>query len=170
MGDGTETTAASSDVVGRPTVAATVHVERGAVQNFAVAVTDENPVYTNLEAARAAGFDNIPAPPTFTFAVQNAGKFAEEQPPDPTGGRSPMMEVIGTLMANGGMVLHGEQEFVYHRPVVVGDTLHANGKVVDHYSKQSGERTMTFLVMETVYSDDAGEPVVTERFNLIHRS
>jgi hypothetical protein len=24
--------------------------------------------------------------------------------------------------------------------------------------------------METVYSDDAGVPVVTERFNLIHRS
>lgn len=171
MGEGTDPTAGTtSDVVGRPTVAATVHVERGAVQNFALAVTDDNPVYTDLEAARAAGFDAIPAPPTFTFASQNCGKFAEEQPPDPTGGRSPMMEVIGTLMANGGMVLHGEQEFVYHRPVLVGDTLHANGKVVDHYSKQSGERTMTFLVMETVYSDDAGEPVVTERFNLIHRS
>jgi acyl dehydratase len=165
-----ESRGAASDVVGRPTVAATVHVERGAVQNFALAVTDANPVYADRRVAQDAGLGDIPAPPTFTFALQNCGKFAEEQPPDPTGGRNVMMEVIGTLMANGGMVLHGEQEFVYHRPVVVGDTLHADGKVVDHYTKQSGERTMTFLVMETVYSDDAGEPVVTERFNLIHRS
>jgi acyl dehydratase len=159
-----------SEVIGRPTVAATVHVERGPVQAFAEAVTDSNPVYRDLDAARAAGFDAVPAPPTFTFAVQNRGRFAEDQPPDPTEGRNVMMEVIGTLMAEGGMVLHGEQEFIYHRPVVVGDTLHAEGKVTDQYSKQSGDRTMTFLVMETVYSDDAGEPVVTERFNLIHRS
>jgi acyl dehydratase len=173
MGEASEEAEGSDgarDVVGRPTVAATVHVERGAVQSFAAAVTDQNPVYSDLSAAQAAGFTAIPAPPTFTFAVQNCGRFAEEQPPDPTGGRNVMMEVIGTLMANGGIVLHGEQEFIYHRPVVVGDTLHADGKVVDHYTKQSGERTMTFLVMETVYSDDAGVPVVTERFNLIHRS
>ena len=74
---------------------------------------------------------------------------------------------------NLGMVLGVDdfvQEFTYHRPVVVGETLHVEGKLTDKYSKQSGERTMTFLVMETVFSDDAGEPVVTERFNLIHRS
>ena len=40
-----------------------------------------------------------------------------------------MMEVIGTLMAKGGMVLHGEQEFVYHRPLVVGERLQNEGVV-----------------------------------------
>lgn len=159
----------ASEVIGRPTVAATVHVERGPVTNFAAAVTDSNPVYRSAEAATAAGFDAIPAPPTFTFALQNWGKYPEDQPPDPTGGRNVMAEVIGSLMAEGGMVLHGEQEFLYHRPVEVGDTLHAAGKVTDHYTKESNGRVMTFLVMETVYSGDDGEPVVTERFNLIHR-
>jgi hypothetical protein len=28
---------------------------------------------------------------------------------------------------------------------------------------------MTFIVMENVFSNEAGEPVVTEIFNLIHR-
>ena len=168
-GDSGTTSGTTSEVVGRPTVAATVHVERGPLTTFATAVTDPNPVYRDLDAARAAGFDSIPAPPTFTFALQNCGKFPEDQPPDPTGGSNVMMEVIGTLMAEGGMVLHGEQEFIYHQPVQVGDTLHANGKVTDHYTKESNGRTMTFLVMETVYADDAGAPVVTERFNLIHR-
>ncbi len=158
------------DVVGRPTGAATIHVERGPVAAFAQATTDQSSVYQSLEAAKAAGFDAIPAPPTFTFAAAHWGKFGEDQPPDPTEGRNPMRELMGALMAEGGMVLHGEQEFVYHRPVVVGDTLHHEGEVVDLYTKQSGERTMTFLVIENRFTDDDGEPVVTERFNLIHRA
>jgi len=157
------------DVVGRPTGAATVHIERGPVQAFATAVTDANPVYHDLDAARAAGFDSIPAPPTFTFAHRHQSAFAEDQPEDPTGGSNPMAEIMGGLMANGGLILHGEQEFTYHRPVVVGDTLHSYAEVVDLYSKESKGSTMTFLVIETRFTDDAGEPVVTERFNLIHR-
>jgi hydroxyacyl-ACP dehydratase HTD2-like protein with hotdog domain len=81
-----------------------------------------------------------------------------------------MMEVIGSLMAKGGMVLHGEQEFVYHRPIVVGDVVHREGKVADLYSKESGGRTMTFLVTEDEYRDADGELVLTARMNLIHRS
>jgi hypothetical protein len=67
------------------------------------------------------------------------------------------------------MILHGEQEFVYHKSVQVGDTLHKEGRIVDLYSKEAKGRTMTFLVMETIFKDDDGDPVVTERFNLIHR-
>ncbi len=158
------------DVVGRPTGASTIHVERGPVTAFARALTDANPVYGDLEVARAAGFDAIPAPPTFTFAAQFMGRWAEDQPDDPTGGRNPMGEIMGELMAGGGLILHGEQEFTYHRPVVVGDTLHHEGEVVDLYTKESGERTMTFVVIENRFTDDDGRPVVTERFNLIHRS
>jgi acyl dehydratase len=159
------------DVVGLPTGAATVHVERGPVAKFARSVTDENPVYHDLAAAREAGFDHIPAPPTFTFSAAGFwGVFPEDQPADPTGGRgTPSRRLMSELMKGGGMVLHGEQEFIYHKPVQVGQTLHQEGKVTDLYSKEAKGRTMTFLVMETVFKDDAGDPVVTERFNLIHR-
>jgi acyl dehydratase len=157
-------------VVGRPTGAATIHVERGPVTGFAKAVTDDNPIYADARAAVAAGFDAIPAPPTWTFAAHASGVFPEDQPEDPTGGSNPMGEIMGQLMAGGGLILHGEQEFTYHRPVVVGDTLHHEGEVVDLYTKESGERVMTFLVIENRFTDDDGQPVVTERFNLIHRS
>ena len=157
-------------VVGRPTGAATIHVERGPVTAFAKAVTDGNPIYEDPAKASEAGFDAIPAPPTFTFAAQAWGKFPEDQPEDPTGGKNPMAEIMGQLMADGGLILHGEQEFTYHRPVVVGDTLHHEGEVVDLYTKESGERVMTFLVIENRFTDDDGQPVVTETFNLIHRS
>lgn len=161
----------ASDVVGRPTGAAKVVIERGPVAKFADAVHNDSPVYQRDDAARAAGFPAIPAPPTYAFSsLQYWGTYPEDQPEDPSGGKNPMMEAIGTLMAKGGMVLHGEQEFEYHRPIVVGDVLHNEGKVVDYYTKEKNGRTMTFIVTEDVYTDDRGEKVLTSRMNLLHRT
>ena len=81
-----------------------------------------------------------------------------------------MFEVMGKLYANGGMVLHGEQSFTYHQPIVAGDVLTYEGVVRDIYAKQSGDRTMTFIVVEDTYRNQAGEPVLTSTMNLIHRS
>ena len=50
-------------------------------------------------------------------------------------------------MAKGGLILHGEQEFIYHRPVQVGDVLVGEGKITDAYQKESKGRTMTFIVL-----------------------
>jgi acyl dehydratase len=157
-------------IIGQPTGKAKVVVERGPVSHFAAAVGSTSPIYRNPEAAQAAGFDAIPAPPTWPFAMEFSGKFEEIQPSDaPTG--NPLMTAVGPLMAKGGLILHGEQEFIYHRPVVVGDVLVSEGKITDAYQKDSKGKTMTFIVSETNWSDAAtGEPVVTARFNLIHRS
>ena len=159
------------DVVGLPTGKATITVERGPVTQFAAAVTDTNPIYRNKDAAKAAGFDDIPVPPTYFFSGATFwGAFPETQPSDANPARNPTMEIIGKLMSKGGMVLHGEEEFTYHKPVVVGDTIKSEGKVVDLYEKPSGERTMTFLVTENEYRNQRGELVLTARMNLIHRS
>ena len=81
-----------------------------------------------------------------------------------------MGAVLGPLMAKGGLILHGEQEFTYHRPVFAGDVLEGKGLVVDAYQKESKGKTMTFVVVETAWSDSAtGEPVCTSRMNIIHR-
>ena len=158
-----------SEYIGRPTTRGTLVVERGPLMNFAKAVLDESAVYRNAEVARQQGFDDIPAPPTFGFSIQNWGRWEElqtEEQPEV----NPMFEVMGKLYAGGGMILHGEQEFTYHRPLVCGQTLHYEGVVRDIYQKASGERTMTFIVVEDTYRDDAGEPVLTSTMNLIHRS
>lgn len=158
-----------TSIIGEPTTKATVVVERGPVSFFADAVVDFSSIYRDPRAAEAAGLAGIPAPPTFPFAMENWGKFAELQPADAPEG-NPMAKVFGTLMAKGGIILHGEQEFTYHRPVLVGDRLNGEGKVVDVYQKESKGKTMTFLVTETVWTDEkTGEPVVTTRFNVIHR-
>jgi acyl dehydratase len=157
-------------VIGKPTGRSTVVVERGPVAFFASTVGEKSPVYRDPQAAAAAGLAGIPAPPTFPIAMESWGKFAELQP---EGGTvlSPLATVIGPLMSGGGLILHGEQEFVYHRPVMVGDVLEGDGKVVDAYQKESKGKTMTFLVTETEWTDkETGEPVVTTRFNVIHRA
>jgi acyl dehydratase len=157
--------------IGQPIGTSKVVVERGPVQHFADAVLSTSPIYHNPEAARQAGFDNIPAPPTWAFAMEFSGKFEELQPSNAPTGENPLGKVIGPLIAKGGLILHGEQEFIYHRPVEVGDVLVSEGKIVDAYQKESKGRTMTFIVQETNWSDDkTGEPVVTARFNLIHRA
>jgi len=162
--------AVDTSIIGRETGRARVQVERAPLANFAKAVKDDNAVYSDVNAAEAAGFDGVPAPATFGFALEFWGRYPElQQGLKPVEG-NPMFEVIGKLMQNGGLVLHGEQEFEYHRPIVAGDVLRSEGKVVDAYEKESKGKTMTFVVSETVWSDDkTGEPVLTARFNLIHR-
>jgi acyl dehydratase len=165
--------AVDTSVIGQVTGKWKIVVERGPVANFAKAVKDDNPVYQDAQAAKAAGFDAIPAPPTYPFAMQNWGAFPELQPEDnpATGPTSPVMKIMGGLMSKGGMILHGEQEFTYHRPLSVGDVLVGEGKVVDLYEKESKGKTMTFLVTENSFTDEkTGQPVVTARMNLIHRA
>jgi len=158
------------DYIGLPTGAGTVHLERGSVARFAQAVTDQNTVYQDATAAQAQGFDAPPLPPTWTFASSFLGTRPEEQPQDPTGGEgNPMMKLISELMKEGGIVLHGEQEFRYHQVAQCGDVLNWKGVITDAYTRESKGKLMTFLVMETVFCNQAGEPVVTEVFNLIHR-
>jgi len=159
------------EVVGRSTGTSTLVIERGPVTRFAEAVTESSPIYQRRDAAQAAGFADIPVPPTWFFsAAGHWGAFPEEQPPDGQPETNPTMEIIGALMAKGGLVLHGEEEFTYHKPATVGQTIRSEGEVVDLYEKPTGDKTMTFLVTETRYYDEAGDLVVTSRMNLIHRS
>ena len=158
-----------SKIIGKPTGTTVVTVERGQLALFAHAVKDESPIYRDPRAAAAAGLPGIPAPPTYPFVMENFGAYPELQTADaPTG--NPMAEVLGPLMANGGLILHGEQEFTYTRPVLAGDVLVGEGKVVDAYVKESKGKTMTFIVVETAFTEQAtGDPVCTSRMNIIHR-
>ncbi len=162
--------AVDTSIIGKPAGARRVHVERGPVEFFATALKDDNPVYHGAAAAADAGFSGIPAPPTYSFVMGHPGAWPDDQPPDPTGGSHPGFAIIGGLMReHGGLVLHGEQEFVYHRPIVAGDVLDGTSVIADVYEKEAKGSIMVFVVTETVWRDATGSPVVTERFNLIHK-
>ena len=164
--------AVDTSVIGKHTGAWRVVLDQSVLANFAKSVGDKSAVYQQDTAARAAGLKAVPAPPTFTFAAPYWAAFrADEQPADPTEGLgNPMHSIMGDLFAKGALVLHGEQEFTFHRTPVAGDVLDGLQTITDIYEKDTDKASMTFVVMETNWTDAAtSEPVVTERFNLIAR-
>jgi hydroxyacyl-ACP dehydratase HTD2-like protein with hotdog domain len=129
----------------------TVRVEWGPVKTFAAAVTDRRAEYQSPDAV---------VPPTFPFAWGYWGTVG--------GGAAGLP--IGELRGPGRMILHGEQEFVYHAPVRVGDVLEGTSRIADVYEKATSSALMEFYVMETSWRHQAsGDPVVDSRFTLIVR-
>src|SRR2546425_7802969 len=120
--------AVDTSIIGRETGRARVQVERAPIANFAKAVKDDNPLYSDSGAAKAAGFDGAPAPPTFGFALEFWGRYPDLQQGLAAVQGNPMMEVIGKLMQNGGVLLPGGEGVEEHRPVRAGGGLRRGGK------------------------------------------
>ena len=162
----------STDLVGKRLASAVVAVERGPVAVFATAVGDDGPVYRSARAAAALGLDGIPVPPTFAFASAYWGAFAEHQP-SPAAESASLVELIALLRrGRRGVVLHGEQEFAYYRPMRVGDTLHVDG-FVEHVTEKPGNNSrpdMTVMVVRTDYRDPNARLVTTARSTYLFRS
>ncbi|MFC5993559.1 MaoC family dehydratase N-terminal domain-containing protein [Pseudonocardia hispaniensis] len=132
----------------QPTVA--VDVERGRLRAFAHAIGETDPVYTDLDAARAAGHPDLPVPPTFLFGL-GAGDFA-------------WLTGLGVDLRR---VLHGEQHFTYHDVAHAGDTLILAPRIVEVFSKRAG--ALQFLVREITVRRDDGSAVADLRETMIVR-
>ncbi len=160
---------AATDLIGRKLKEAVFVVERGPVARFAEGVLATSPVYTSPAAAADAGFDGIPVPPTFTFAAQYWGAFAEAQPAaDPDAAE--VATVFEQLRAEGGMNLHGEQEFRYHSPIYVGQRLHVSGVIEDVSVKEGkGGAVMTAVKCVTEIKHEDGTPAVTQIMTILNR-
>ena len=130
----------------------TARIEQGPVRAFAAAVKDDPGHFTGPDA---------PVPPTFPFVMSYWGSMG-------TGGAAGLP--IEKLRGPGRMILHGEQEFQYHRPPRVGEELTGTGRISDVYEKDTSKATMEFYVREVDWRDASGEPVVTDRFTLIVRA
>jgi hypothetical protein len=128
-----------------------VRVVSGPVRVFANAVKDPSPQY--------AGDDAV-VPPTFPFSWSYWGTIEGSTKGLP----------IDKLRGPGRMILHGEQEFVYHRQPKVGDVLEGTARISDVYEKDSSSALMEFYVQETSWKDaSTGEPVCDVKFTLIVR-
>ena len=125
------------------------------VQDFARAVGEDNPVFFDVEVAEQHGFPNVVAPPTFTttqiFQVPRDRRERE----------------LGANL-DYGRVLHGEQEFVYKRLPVAGETLSGRMRITRDFTKE-GKRggSMRFVTYESVFTDAAGDEVLTAYYTLI---
>jgi len=142
-----------------------VRIEHGPVWVFARAVKERNPVYASDRAARAAGFDAVPCPPTFTFVVAHAGARPDLQPEPPAGVAA---DLSAASVAGPGLYLHGEQEFVYHRQPAVGDELEGRTRVSRPQRKDGGRQPMVLTWYQTRWCDLDGTPVVDELITSVY--
>jgi hypothetical protein len=143
-----------------------VVIERSPVENFARVLKLDDEIFFNPEEARLKGFSNIVVPLTYPFVMDFWGKFVELQPaftPEISLG-----SILGPLIAKGGLILHGEQEFIYHKVLTVGDHLRGESIVKDIYQKPTRDKTMTFVVTQTAWVDLSGNPCVDVISNVIH--
>ncbi|RYF32908.1 MAG: MaoC family dehydratase [Comamonadaceae bacterium] len=126
-------------------------IERSRLQFFAKAIGEIDPVYTDKAAAQAAGYADLPAPPTFLFAAELD-----------SGATDRLVADLGIPIAK---LLHGEQSFSYRRVVCVGDTVTVQSSITDIYDKKNG--ALEFVVKTSVATDQHGEPVAELRTVLV---
>ncbi|MFF7731299.1 MaoC family dehydratase N-terminal domain-containing protein [Streptomyces sp. NPDC008001] len=127
-------------------------VGREKIREFAEAIGDTNPVYTDPEAAKALGHPDVIAPPTFVFSVtyRAAGQVVS----DPQ------------LGLDYSRVVHGDQKFAYARPVRAGDRLSVVSTIESIKSLAGND----VLSIRGDVQDEHGEHVVTAHTTLVARA
>ena len=140
-----------TEAIGKEYPSATYAVGREKVREYAAAVGETDPIHTELEAARAAGFADVVAPPMFAV-VYSAPVMAPAIFDPEVGIDFPTM-------------VHGGQEFVWGEPVVAGDEITTTASVKD-ISERDG---MGFYVFETVSRNQRDETVCTASWTNIVR-
>jgi len=140
-----------NDAVGKSYPPAVYAVGREKVREYAGAVGESNPVHHDVEAARAAGYADVVAPPM--FAVVYSAPVMAPAIFDPE---------VGIDFA---AMVHGGQEFAWGAPVVAGDEITTAATVKD-ISERNG---MGFYVFETVSENQDGETVCTATWTNIVR-
>lgn len=126
-------------------------VGREKIREFARAVLSTNPINFEVDAARAAGHDDLIAPPTFPIVVQEQTLSQLLAQPD-TG-------------IDFSRIVHGDQRFTYSRPIVAGDELTAQLTVAS--VKSLGGHNMVTAVSEI--TNQSGLHVVTATSTLVVR-
>lgn len=141
--------------VGRAFTPVTARVEPGRLRFFLTTLGEGNPLYRDAEAARAAGYAAPPVPPTYLFCLE----MMDAAEP---------FEFLTALDIDLARVLHGEQRFDYHAPVVVGDTLTFKPRVTRVTEKKGG--AMTLIVIETGVTNQNGVHVADTSRTVVVRN
>jgi acyl dehydratase len=135
-------------------------VEKEKIVEFAIAVSQKedkeqiNPIYYDEEAAKKAGYQGIPVPPTFPTS-----SFFW------TGGG--LMGTVKTLGINLSKLLHREEEYEYVGSIYAGDVITRKMKVIDMLKKGTGDKAVEVTVLETKLINQRGELVLKYRTKLI---
>jgi len=144
--------AVNTDVIGRSYPPMTYVVGREKIREYARAVGDTDPLHLDVEAAFAAGYPDIVAPPMFAVVYAlpavAAGMFDPE---------------VGIEFSR---LVHAGQDFSWGELVIAGDEITTTVTVKD----VSERRGNGFFVFESVSVNGDGETVCTGAWSNIVRA
>lgn len=129
-----------------------VEVERGAIRKFADAIGDPDPRYRDVAQARALGFDDLVAPPTFPTCFR---------PPQEPPWFAPL---------DRRRVVAGQVAFDYAASIVAGRVLTCRIEFAGVDDKAGSKGTMELLHQRLHGTDGAGRHVFTMSRTTIYRS
>jgi len=138
-------------IIGKSTPVFTYQISREKIREYAMAVGENNPLYSKEEAARKAGYPAVIAPPTSAATIMFEPNLALVLDPD--------------LKIDLSKFLHGGQEYEFFRPIVAGETLHAQSTVIDVFEKGK----MDLVIVRTTVTAGDGEKVVEGKGTFIIR-
>ncbi len=127
-------------------------IGREKIREFADAIGDPQPMYRDVEAAKAAGHPDVIAPPTFVMVLFN--QYALEAVVRDPG-----------LGLDYDRMVHGDMSFSYTRPVQAGDRLIVSTYIDEIMSRAGND----FLILRADIDTVDGERVVTARAQLVVR-
>jgi acyl dehydratase len=132
----------STDAIGKQWPSTTYEAGREKIREFAAAVGETAPLHQDRDAAQAAGFRDIVAPPMFCV-VYSA----------PAMGPAILDPEVGINLAT---MLHGSQEFEWDEPVCSGDVITTTTTCKEIYESNG----MGFYVFESISENQDGKRTV----------
>lgn len=141
--------------VGRSLKPVQAQVEPGRLRYFLDTIGERNPVFRDAGAARAAGYAAQPVPPTYLFCLEMMDAD------DP-------FAFLAELGIDLARVLHGEQRFAYHAPVVVGDALTFASTIAAVAEKKGG--ALTIVTVQTRVTNQDGRHVADAERAIVVRN
>ena len=140
--------------IGHQLPASEMALDRSRLRFFAKAIGETAPIYTDVQAAQAAGYADLPAPPTFLFGAELD-----------SGTTYRLLELLDIPVVK---LLHGEQSFTYHRSACAGDTVTVQSRIDDIYDKKNG--ALEFLVKSSRATNQNNALVAEMRTVLVVRN
>ncbi len=126
-------------------------VGREKIREFADAIHDDSEIHRDTDVAKAAGYPDVIAPPTFAVILSLGAHDALVGDPE--------------LGLDYSRVVHGQQEFIHHRPIRAGDRL-VTVVHVDDIKVRAGN---DFLTVRAEISSVDGDRVCTASSTLVAR-
>ena len=129
--------------IGTASEPVSMDVEKGAIQRFAEAIGDPNPVYSDEAAARKSPYGSIVAPPTFLRSMR---AVRPELPFDIPFDR----------------LLDGGSDWEYFQPVRAGDRITAVATVTAIQERTGRLGLMLMVTTRITYTNQFGEVAATQ--------